>query len=254
MVLSLVMENAEPYIKLPRLYVDTHLEINQKIDLSREQFHYLKNVMRKNTGERIRVFNSDDGEWLAEIENLSKASAGLVLINRLVEPARHGDELILIFTPIKKARLDVLIEKATELGVNKFQPVLTEYTDVRAINLERIQKQIIEACEQCEAINIPTIEPLQDLFTYLDKARKDISVLACIERQAQSACFSDAARKIRGVPAILVGPEGGFSETEKAALRKYENLIFTSLGHRVLRSETAAICAISAYRLSGLSN
>lgn len=203
--------------------------------MPKEKAHYLKNVMRKEIGEHLRLFNGRDGEWLGEISELSKKSASITLSERLKDQPELKRRVHGFFPPIKKHRMDFLIEKAVELGVTDLHPVLTEFTDVRKINEERLQAQILEASEQCERLDIPALH-----------AMKDLKVAANgFEGIIYSAVERGDYPHIRGIDfqgdeyGVLVGPEGGFSDQEVEFLINCENVKCISFGEVILRSETA---------------
>ncbi|MFP4313804.1 MAG: RsmE family RNA methyltransferase [Alphaproteobacteria bacterium] len=219
--------------KLPRLYTELDLACRQNIELSKDQAHYLKNVMRKEAEDDLRVFNGRQGEWLCTIKDLSKKSAHIEPIEEIrgqKMPARriHG-----FFPPIKKNRQDFLIEKAVELGVTDLHPVLMEHSEVRKINEERIRAQIIEASEQCERLDIPLLHPVSDMKEAL--ANLSFPVLAALERYEGAEKQACDAKEI----GVIVGPEGGFSENEKQFLLQANNIHGISLGENILRAETA---------------
>ncbi|HEY8191628.1 MAG TPA: 16S rRNA (uracil(1498)-N(3))-methyltransferase [Alphaproteobacteria bacterium] len=230
--------DSDGFIKLPRLYVESGLSAGGIITLPQEQAHYLRNVLRIGAGGRVRLFNGRDGEWAATVETSGKKEVSLRPEKKLKDQPPPPREVRLFFTPIKKARMDWLVEKAVELGVTHLHPVLTQNTDVRAINEERVRAQIIEATEQCERMDIPVLAPLQPLFTAIQEHK----ILACVER-------TDAPPLHKVLPpsgpvAILIGPEGGFSAEEKEKLSAAPSVGIVSLGPRILRAETAALVAL----------
>lgn len=241
MVLSLFMTMQE-YIKRPRLYVDEELASGAIITLDKAQQHYLGNVMRLNTDDTIRLFNGRDGEWLGVISTMDKKNGSVRIENNLRSQSGRAKEICLVFALIKKARMDFLIEKAVELGVTSLQPVITDHTDIRKINTDRIQARIIEAAEQCERIDIPALSTLQTLPEWIDQWNKG-PVYACTER-VDSPHLTDIIDKNKDV-AILIGPEGGFSPAEKDTFANQDKIRSVSLGEPILRSETAAIVALA---------
>ncbi len=235
----------DDYIKLPRLHVHQELHENAKISLSSAQAHYLKNVLRRNEGDRLLLFNGRDGEWLAALTALGKKEAVAVPEKCLrPQPAPQG-ETHLIFTPIKKARLDFLIEKAVELGATHLHPLITARTEVRHINEERVQAQMIEAAEQCERLAVPRLSRPVSLAALPGSWDRAIPVYACIERrdapQLKDCDIPDKA-------AFLIGPEGGFSPEEIAMIEKMPFSKPVSLGETVYRAETAALICLIAGR------
>lgn len=185
----------------------------------------------------IRVFNGQDGEYSTKILRLAKSEAQIELLEKTREqpaPARHTH---LFFAPIKKHRMDFLIEKAVELGASDLHPVLTQYTEMRKINAQRLRTQIIEAAEQCERLTVPTLHPLSDLKKAVAAWQNKDPILWCQER-------TDAPllKTLEGMKsAFLIGPEGGFAPEETDFLAAQKKIRAVSLGPDILRSETAAL-------------
>lgn len=222
--------------KLPRLFTTQRLADQTLIELETGQAHYLHNVMRKKTGGHIRLFNGLDGEWRGSLETLDKRNASVRVTEQLLEQPQNPRALHLLFSPIKKSRQDWLIEKAVELGVTDFHPVLTQNTEVRKINEERVKAQIFEAAEQCERLSIPTLHPLLKLEKALEI---DVPVLSCLERYDAPPIQT---QKTEGNIGFLIGPEGGFTQEEKDKIAKVTTPV--SLGNTILRCETAVIKAL----------
>ena len=227
--------------KYPRLYVEQNLSHQAVIALAPSQAHYLNNVMRKKDGEPVRLFNGRDGEWLGRLEDLGKKSGNVVLEKCLKEQPAHKRRIHLFFTPIKKNRQDWLIEKAVELGVTDFHPVLTQNTEVRKINEERVRAQIFEASEQCERFEIPTLHTIGKLDEIWQDWPPDVPILSCLERFDASA-LKDMAFKDDQDIALLIGPEGGFTREEKEKIASQTTPV--DLGETILRVETAVIKAL----------
>lgn len=241
--------NKDETFKLPRLYTTEALAAETLIPLEAGQAHYLHNVLRRKEGDLIRLFNGKDGEWLACLRDLAKKGGNAQLTERLSPQPTLRRRVHLLFTPIKKHRMDWMIEKIVELGVTNLHPVLTQNTEVRKINAERIEAQIFEATEQCERFIIPTLHPLEALDKKLAAwpphelggERKDIKVLACLERYDAPHIHKSGIAKNEDV-AFLIGPEGGFTAEEKDKIA--ETCKAVTLGTTVLRCETAAIKAL----------
>ncbi len=230
--------------KSPRLYTGQHLSEGLGIHLDEQACHYLKNVMRQMEGDIIRLFNGKDGEFAGRIEKLSKKSIDVTVEKKLRAQTSIKRRLHLLFTPLKKERMDFLIEKAVELGATDLHPIITQNTDVRKINEERITAQIIEAAEQCERMDIPSLHAPQDLFVKMASWKKEIPLHAALER------FDTGPLKNQsGDCAILIGPAGGFTEDEKQKLAALSFVKPVSLGENILRAETAAIAALSVINL-----
>lgn len=229
-------------IKLPRLFTEAEIRQDSIVPLAPAQAHYLRNVLRRKEGDALRLFNGRDGEWLARLAALDKKGARAQAQSRLLPQPAPPRAIHLLFAPIKKARLDFLIEKAVELGATHLHPVITRYTEVRQINQSRIAQQIIEAAEQCERLDISSIAPAQTLEALLQAWDRNVPLYACIER-TESPALRELA--IKGSAALLVGPEGGFAPEEKGMLHNLDFITPVSLGERVLRAETACIKGLS---------
>lgn len=228
-------------IKSPRLYTDQDLKSGLSIELDGNQAHYLKNVLRKNVGDLLRLFNGRDGEWMAAVENLSKKSALICLSEQLRAQRVVNRRVHIFFPPIKKTRMDFLIEKAVELGVTDLHPVLTQNTETRKINQERVQMQIIEAAEQCERLDIPTLYDLQNFKEVI--VQTNIETICAIER-CDAADIKDLKSGDKDI-AFMAGPEGGFTKEEHMYLLDQKNCSAVSLGSNILRSETAFLKFLS---------
>lgn len=243
----------ELYSKLARLYIPAKLEAGASISLGADQAHYLRGVLRKAEGDLVRVFNPEDGEWEACLKAEGKKGAQVALRSRLRPPAAPEAPVHLIFAPIRKQRMDFLIEKAAELGVTHLHPVITQRTQNRHTGAERLAAQIAEASEQCERMSIPVLEEPLDLPAFLRAWPRDRQVLWCLEQpglQALSASRTDDW----GHAAFLIGPEGGFTEEEITMLKGYENFIPVSLGQRLLRAETACLLCLSHVQLQRMTS
>ena len=239
---------AEKYKNLLRLYLPGEdLAPGKLCPLSEGQVHYLRNVMRKSAGERLRVFNGRDGEWLCTLVELNKNKALVKADDKLLEQSGSPDVWV-IAAPVKKEAFDLMVEKASELGAARFVPVLTERTVVRKINQERLQAIAIEAAEQSERLDVMEVTPLADLKKYLDSFVNGRNLIFCLER-AEAESIDVVARKLQQKPrALLIGPEGGFSEHEISFLRKKATYT-VSLGPRILRAETALLAALAVLQL-----
>ena len=228
-----------------RLFVDHTLGEAQSVPLSKDQAHYIFSVMRKSIGETILIFDGNNGEWEASIEEISKKSGVLFCIKQ-TKPQIMPPDLWLFFSPLKKVRTDFIVEKATELGVAKIIPVQTEHTNADRVNLSRLSAHAIEAAEQCGGTYIPKIEELQKINEVLENFPPDRRLLFCDEKLQASEVNLENLKK--GKWAILVGPEGGFSEIERNYLKGLKFTLSISLGPRILRADTAAVTAISLWQ------
>jgi len=231
---------------LIRLYVTGNLTETAELSLPKEQAHYLGTVLRKKTGDKLRVFNGDNGEWQAEITELTRKSADIKIMARLRAPKSCPD-IWLLFTPLRKHRTAFIFEKATELGVAEFHPVLTEHTQFPKINPDKARLQIIEAAEQTERLDIPTLISPTKLTQRLSDWPKDRRLFFADE-SGGGAEAHDTLANTDGPAALLIGPEGGFSSTEREQLLSYEFVTPISLGPRILRADTAALSLLTLWQ------
>ncbi|MAH05581.1 MAG: 16S rRNA (uracil(1498)-N(3))-methyltransferase [Alphaproteobacteria bacterium] len=234
------MNEQNVHKKLPRLYINAPLNADAEIPFEKAQAHYLHNVLRQNIGDKLRVFNGRDGEWLCRIDDINKKSGSARAEECLHPQPSKPIGITLLCAPIKKHRMDFMIEKAVELGANGIHPVLTQNTEIRKINEERINQQIIEATEQCERLDLPQLKPLAPLNKALGAYTH---IYAAIER-AKDIPHIGEIPPTDGA-ALLIGPEGGFTAEECDILRSSQNVIPVSLGQQILRAETAALYGLS---------
>jgi len=238
----------EEYKKLIRIYVpNSFLDIDNEIELGADQTHYIKNVMRKSIGANLRVFNGKDGEWLAEVSEIKKNNCLITIKEKLIKQKQSRD-IWAVASVIKKDALDLMIEKSCELGASKFFPVICDNTVVHKINQERLQAIAVEASEQSERLDVMTVEELLKLEKLIDM-HKDRKFVVCLERCNPTPLAKAIPKFSDKNLAIVIGPEGGFSEAEIARLDKKENVIFTSLGNNILRAETALIAALATVQI-----
>jgi len=233
-----------------RLFVTEPLGSNGIIGLPADQSHYLRHVMRVKTGEEIALFNGKDGEWRARVDGIGKGWASLELQDQ-IHAQRIESDLWLCFAPIKRTRIDFLIEKATELGVSRLQPVMTQFTNSTRVNLHRLKARSIEAAEQSERLSVPEICEAISLEGLLATWPGDRELLFCDERHGARglvAVAADQSASDRSGYAILIGPEGGFDDGERQILLDHPATISVSLGPRILRAETAALAALSTWQ------
>lgn len=228
-----------------RLYVDHPLEPGQPVPLSRDQAHYLFNVMRLGVGAPVALFNGRDGEWLAEVADAGR-QARLTCVSQ-TRPQSGPPDLWLLFAPIKKARTDFIVEKAVEMGVARIQPVQTAHTNSERIRQDRLQAHAVEAAEQCGAMVVPEVDDLISLDRLLASWPAERRILWCDEALAGASSVL-SADGTNAPWAILVGPEGGFSEAERKRLSAMPNVRAASLGPRILRADTAAVAAIALWQ------
>jgi 16S rRNA (uracil1498-N3)-methyltransferase len=235
--------------RAPRLHLIAGLAAGCEIELEPARAHYLRSVLRLGPGAAVAVFNAEDGEWLCRIAGIGKNGARLTAERQLCSPEPGGEpDLWLLFAPIKRARLDWLVEKATELGVAALLPVWTARTQVERVNLDRLRAHAVEAAEQSERLSVPDLrapERLGRLLATWPGARR---LVVCDESGAGEPISDAAARLSPGPVALLVGPEGGFDETELDAIGKLSFVTRVGLGPRVLRGETAALAAVAVFQ------
>ena len=227
-----------------RLFVEHPLGEGQSVPLTRPQAHYLFGVMRLSTGSNVLVFDGASGEWLAEVEDAGKRG-GTLRIVRQTQEQRMPPDLWLLFAPVKKARTDFIVEKATEMGAARIVPVQTDFTNSGRIQRDRLQAHAVEAAEQCGATFVPEVAEmvrLDRLLTGWDDARR---ILFCDEELAGAAL---AKPENAGPWAILIGPEGGFSHKERQRLHGLDHAHAVSLGPRILRADTAAVAALAMWQ------
>ncbi len=228
-----------------RLYVEAPLTEAGEVTLNRDQANYLLNVLRLKHGDAVLLFNGIDGEWQANLTGSGKRSVTLVVGAQQRAQTRAGD-LHFLFAPLKHARLDYLVQKAVEMGASRLQPVMTRHTQVARVNLDRMRANAIEAAEQCGILCLPEIAgPV--VFDQV-AAEADRLLVFCDEDAEMSDPVAALVAARRGPPqplAVLIGPEGGFAEEERAALLRRPMVVRIALGPRILRADTAAIAALA---------
>jgi 16S rRNA (uracil1498-N3)-methyltransferase len=243
----------------PRLFVESALEAGATVTLAPPQAHYLRNVLRLKDGDAVLAFNGSDGEWHATLAGSSRRST--LSIAEQTRPQTEPLDLHYLFAPLKHERLDYLVQKAVELGVSHLTPVITQHTQARRVNLSRMQANAREAAEQCGILTLPEIdEPValaralarrkpERLLVFCDEAADlgdPIEALAAARPKPEATLPLTMTNAFVAQPlAVLIGPEGGFSEDERAAVMKLPNLVRLSLGPRILRADTAAIAALT---------
>jgi len=226
-----------------RLYFPDKIQSDLSPHLSKEQTHYLKDVMRLKIGNKLSIFNTS-GEWNAVIETYEKKGVKIKIIGKAREKDNEKN-IWLAFSPIKQNSLNFVIQKGTELGIQKFIPILSERTIVREINIERIKKIIIEASEQSNRISVPEINKPELLKNFLSKYPKNGSLIFCDINSNQNDLKNILARKVDDPICILIGPEGDFSENERKMIIDLNQTHSISLTKNILKAETAALSAIT---------
>ncbi|MEM7473263.1 MAG: 16S rRNA (uracil(1498)-N(3))-methyltransferase [Pseudomonadota bacterium] len=228
-----------------RLSVDHDLVPGNSVPVDRDQANYLFNVMRLSVGALILLFNSRDGEFLAEVADAGKRR-GLLLVKEQTKPLHMPPDLWLLFAPIKKARTDFIVEKAAEMGTARIWPVSTEFTNSDRIRQDKLQAHAMEAAEQCGGTYVPEVAELAKLATLLDTWPEDRQLMFCDEARIGPAETLSNAKP--GKWAILIGPEGGFSSAERDRLHAMPQTTPISLGPRILRADTAAVAALTVWQ------
>ena len=226
-----------------RLYFSDKIQSDLVSQLTKAQSHYVKDVMRLKIGDGFTIFNAQ-GEWNASIESYEKESARIKILDKLRDKKKEQN-IWLAFTPIKQNPLNFIIQKGTELGVQKFIPILSERTIVKDINIERVKKIIVESAEQSNRISIPQINNLEPLKFFLSQFPKNGCLVFCDINCNKSELKNILLKKIDGPICILVGPEGDFSESERQLIIDLKQTCSLSLASNILRSETAAIAAVT---------
>ena len=227
-----------------RLFVEQPLGEGQSVALTREQAHYLFGVMRLGEGDAVALFNGKDGEWRAGVADAGKRGGTLVCAEQSA-PQGAPPDLWLLFAPIKKARTDFIVEKAVEMGAARIFPVQTEFTNSERIRRDRLQAHAVEAAEQCGITYVPEVAELERLDLVLSGWPAGRRLMFCDEALAgQGGGLPDTP----GPWAILIGPEGGFSEAERVRLASLDFAHAVALGPRILRADTAAVAALTLWQ------
>lgn len=227
-----------------RLFIGDDLAPARRVALAPPQAHYLTAVLRLKSGAKLLVFNGRDGEWVATLAEIYKCGATLT-IDIQARPQDTGPDLDYLFAPLKRSRLDYMVQKATEMGVARLRPIITERTIAERVNSERMRANAIEAAEQCGILRVPGVAPpakLDDVLGVWDPNRR---IIYCNEED-QGADPITALKKLGpGSLAVLVGPEGGFSPCERERLIRKTFVVSLSLGPRIMRADTAAVAVLA---------
>ena len=227
-----------------RLFLEARLQGGERIACSPEQANYLLSVLRLGTNAEILAFNGRDGEWRARLVDVAKRRCALECVER-TRAQTSGPDIHYLFAPLKHARLDYMVQKATEMGVAKLQPVLTRHTIAARVNTERMRANAIEAAEQCGILRVPEVAEPERLETVLLNWDQTRALVFCNEA-AEVASPLAALSRLEGRPlAVLIGPEGGFDRGEQATLREKPFALPISLGPRIMRADTAAVAALA---------
>jgi 16S rRNA (uracil1498-N3)-methyltransferase len=230
--------------RAPRLFVEAPLRAGETVALDRNQSNYLGNVLRLKGGDTILVFNGRDGEWQAELSGRKRADT--LTIDRQTRPQDRLPEIAYVFAPLKHARLDYMVQKAVEMGASRLQPVLTRFTQVSRVNGERMRANVIEAAEQCGITALAEVADPVPLERFLTERTGDRLLVFCDEAadlgDSLQALLQGAATD--GID-VLIGPEGGFAEEERALLLRQPKIVRLALGPRILRADTAGVAALA---------
>ncbi|WP_120501735.1 16S rRNA (uracil(1498)-N(3))-methyltransferase [Roseovarius sp. EL26] len=228
-----------------RLFVEHPLAQGQSVPITKEQAHYLFGVMRKGVGDDLLLFDGQNGEWRGTVTQTGKRGGELGVIEQ-TRPQHNPPDLWLLFAPIKKARTDFIVEKAAEMGAARICPIQTDFTNSDRIRQDRLQAHAVEAAEQCGGTFVPEVTALAKLDKLISDWPEDRQLMFCDESLAGAAETLGAAAGNKW--AILIGPEGGFSESERSRLHALTFAHAVSLGPRILRADTAAVAAMTVWQ------
>ncbi len=228
----------------PRLFVEAPLDAGARLACTPEQANYLLKVLRLTEGDEILLFNGRDGEWRAHLVEVRKRRCGL-LSTECTRAQASGPDLHYLFAPLKHARLDYMVQKATEMGVKRLQPVLTRRTIAARVNVERMRANVIEAAEQCGVLRVPLVDEPQRLEALLESWDEARRLIVCDEGAEVESPLAALSGVKPGPLAVLIGPEGGFDPAERDRLRAEPFVLRVSLGPRIMRADTAAVAALA---------
>lgn len=231
--------------KSQRLFVEHPLPQDAVIECTRDQSHYLRSVLRIASGAEILVFNGKDGEWRGRLEHVQKRDCRLHILEQ-TRAQVAGPDLHYLFAPLKRARLDYMVQKATEMGVARLQPVLTGHTIVDRVNLERMRANVIEAAEQCGVLRVPDVAEPVALTKVIAHWPADRTLFFADEAAEVTTPLDAFEGMETGSPtAVLIGPEGGFTPQEREKLIALQQVRTISLGPRIMRADTAAVALLA---------
>ena len=229
-----------------RIFINKKLSNNMMIYIKEKQHHFLKNVLRAKIGDEIIIFDNLTGEWVSKVMSISRDNI-VLQISKKNRDMKGESDIWLVFAPIKQYRLNIAIQKATELGVSKLIPCQTNFTNSNSLNYNSLNLNIIEAAEQCERLTLPVLENQIKLEDYLLNHPSDRALIFCNENNKSENSIFSKIIKIKDKYkkwSLLIGPEGGFSDKEILEIEKIPNCFSVSLGSRVLRSDTATTSAL----------
>jgi 16S rRNA (uracil1498-N3)-methyltransferase len=228
-----------------RLFVEAPLQTGARINLPQPAAHYLRNVLRLSDGAEVRVFNGRDGEWRAALAAAAKKQTALDVLTQVRQQTTAND-LQYLFAPLKHARLDYIVQKAVEMGAGVLQPVLTQRTQGERLNIERMRANVVEAAEQCGILAVPEVAAPLKLAALLETWPAERTLVFCDEdAPVKDPVATLSAHARPKAIAVLIGPEGGFDEAERAALQTLPQAVRLSLGPRILRADTAGVAALA---------
>ncbi|MFC3073106.1 16S rRNA (uracil(1498)-N(3))-methyltransferase [Shinella pollutisoli] len=230
--------------RMQRLFVEDGLAAGRAFEASKEHFHYLANVLRMEDGGNVLIFNGRDGEWRAELSFPTRKRLTLTPVEE-TRPQPKPSDLHYLFAPLKTGRLDYLVQKAVEMGAGVLQPVLTQHVQGKIASLDRLQANAVEAAEQCGILAIPTVAPPRKLEDLLAGWPQERRIVFCDEGHGSQNPLPVLSAIEERRLALLVGPEGGFSDEERALLGSLPFVTAIPLGPRILRADTAAVAALA---------
>ena len=231
--------------RAPRLFIDGPLSAGATVGLDRSQSNYLGNVLRLAAGETVLVFNGRDGEWQAAIAGRKRADNLTMLAQTRAQD--HLPDVAYVFAPLKHARLDYMVQKAVEMGAASLQPVMTRFTQVSRVNSERMRANVIEAAEQCGILSLAEVAEPMPLDRFVSQRRPNRLLVFCDEAAdvADPLQALKSSQKASNGIDVLIGPEGGFAEEERALLLRQPKTLRLALGPRILRADTAGVAALA---------
>jgi 16S rRNA (uracil1498-N3)-methyltransferase len=231
--------------RAPRLFIDGPLSAGTTVGLDRNQSNYLGNVLRLAAGETVLVFNGRDGEWQAAIAGRKRADNLTMLAQTRAQD--HLPDVAYVFAPLKHARLDYMVQKAVEMGAASLRPVITRFTQVSRVNSERMRANVIEAAEQCGILSLAEVAEPVALDRYLGQREAQRLLVFCDEAAdvADPLQALKSSQKASNGIDVLIGPEGGFAEEERALMLRQPNILRLALGPRILRADTAGVAALA---------
>ena len=229
-----------------RFYINQSLNLRDHITIDNKHYHYIKNVLRINRNEYLRLFNGKQGEWLAKIKKIEKKIIFLS-IEKKIKNQKNSPDIWLLLSLIKKDRLNILVQKATELGVKKIIPIQTERVNIKNININNLRQNAIEASQQSERLDIPKIDDSKKLDSIIHLWPSDRCIIYCDESSFKAEGIIEKLYKIKSKYkkwSVIIGPEGGFSSIERKKIMSLKNVYRVTLGNRILKSDTAATVAM----------